>query len=531
MTTARLFHSATLLPDGRVLIAGGSGTTTELCTIEGATRLGGLLSLIKTHDTTIVNKMKPMNKTFVGLILAGAFTCYTVAQPVVTAVVNKISYSAVVSPNCPVVIAGYNFATSSVTAPAGSLPTTLAGVSVTVAGLAAPLLSVSPDEIDALIPSQAAIPQNTVVPLVVTSGAGSVTYNIRLTRNAPALFTNPNTGQGLVFDANLRQVDTVGGQDTVILYATGLGPTDNAGRVVDEVEVYIGERRGQVLFAGLAPGLPGIYQLNVMSPPPATDRIYIRSGGWQSNIVTIGIRSGTNTANVQGTIDGLYPSSDFGYPNAPQRPCLGDNDPGPCGPASVFDSTSIMLHAGIFTVSFDIVPGAGPFSVAAVGEAGGAVISIDPAAGTYTASITTLTPAAAHGDFSSSIVPLWDYGSCDWKSALCLQFPNSQIPLSRTDPYWARADQMLPTPNTTSVASANSLLQVSGSLGGARFAVDGQNNSALSTFGGVVQVPYGPFDVGVSTFSLYVDGRLVVSRELPYLLVQRAPVSFGPGDF
>ena len=90
---------------------------------------------------------------------------------------------------------------------------------------------------------------------------------------------------------------------------------------------------------------------------------------------------------------------------------------------------------------------------------------------------------------------------------------------------------MLPAPNTASVASANSSLQVSGSLGGARFAVDAQKNSALSAFGGIVQVPYGPFDVGVSTFSLYVDGRLVVSRGLPYLLVQRAPKSFGPGDF
>jgi hypothetical protein len=37
--------------------------------------------------------------------------------------------------------------------------------------------------------------------------------------------------------------------------------------------------------------------------------------------------------------------------------------------------------------------------------------------------------------------------------------------------------------------------------------------------------------VGVSTFSLYVDGRLVVTRDLPYLLVQRAPKNFGPGDF
>jgi hypothetical protein len=199
--------------------------------------------------------------------------------------------------------------------------------------------------------------------------------------------------------------------------------------VVDAVDVYIGERKAQVLFAGLAPGLPGIYQLNVTAPAPATDRLYLRSGGWQSNIATLGIRSGMNAANIAGTIDGLYPSSDPGYPKTPLRPCLGDNDPGPCGPAGAFDSFSNMLHAGTFTVSFDIVPGAGPFAVAAVGEAGGVIISIDPAAGTYTASVATLTQAARFGDFSASTVPLWDFASCDWKSAVCLQFPNNIIPV------------------------------------------------------------------------------------------------------
>ena len=50
-------------------------------------------------------------------------------------------------------------------------------------------------------------------------------------------------------------------------------------------------------------------------------------------------------------------------------------------------------------------------------------------------------------------------------------------------------------------------------------------------FGGIIQVPYGPFVAGVSTFSLYVDGRLIASKGLPYLLYQRAPVNFGPGSF
>jgi hypothetical protein len=235
-----------------------------------------------------------------------------------------------------------------------------------------------------------------------------------------------------------------------------------------------------------------------------------------------------NTAKVMGTIDGLNPSSAPGYPTTPLRPCLGDNDPGPCGPAGASESFSVILHAGTFTVSFDIVPGAGPFAVAAVGEGGSSIISIDPAAGTYMASVTTLTPATAAGDFSSSIMPLWDYGSCDWKSAICFPFPGNIVPVSRITPFWARALQQLPAPNMTSTGSPNAVLQVSGSLSGSRFAVDGQNNSTLSTFGGIVQVPYGPFEVGVSTFSLYVDGTLIASKALPYLVTQRAPARF-PG--
>jgi uncharacterized protein (TIGR03437 family) len=119
-----------------------------------------------------------MTRTFTSFLLAGAFACSVSAQPVVTMVVNRTSYSAVVSPGSGVIIVGYNFASSPQSAPAGSLPTTLGGVSVNVGGLPASLLSVSPDEIDALIPSQTAIPQNTVVPLAVTAASGSVTYNL-----------------------------------------------------------------------------------------------------------------------------------------------------------------------------------------------------------------------------------------------------------------------------------------------------------------------------------------------------------------
>src|ERR1019366_6844043 len=379
--------------------------------------------------------MKTTRRILNVLALTVALASVASAQPAVSAVLNAASYSAVVSPGCWVAIFGNRLAPAPATASTVPLPTMLGGVSVSIAGLAAPMLFVSANQVNALIPFEATIPANNVVPVMVTSSGGSV---------------------------------TIAAQDVVVLYAAGLGPADSSGHAVDEVEVYIGDRKAQVLFAGLAPGLPGIYQLNVMAPAPATDRLHLRSGGWQSNIVDIGIRSGANTANVTGTIDGLYPSSD---PFFTLPPCVGDDPVGPCGAGETF---SFMLHAGSFSVSFDILPpspSAGAFAVAAVGEAGGSIISIDPVAGTYTASVTTITTAASHGDYSGTNLQVLDYLSCN--NAVCQAFPGMVIPATRIDPFWARATQQLPPPNTTVPASPNAVLQAFGNLNVSRLVVDG----------------------------------------------------------
>ena len=466
-------------------------------------------------------------RTLATVMLLVALASFAAAQPMVSAVLNGASYSAAVSPGCWVAIFGSNLATAAASATGVPLPPMLGGVSVSVGGLPASLLYVSPNQINALIPFEVTIPLDTVVPVVVTSSTGaSSPYEIRLTRNAPAIFTwnGAGTGQALMFDSEFQAIDTVEERDVVILYAAGLGPTRLSGglsQVVDDVEVYIGERRAEVLFAGLAPGLPGIYQLNAVAARPATDRIYLRSGGWQSNVVHAGIRSGENTANVSGTIDGLFPSADPAFPSTPIPRCLDEDTPAPCGGG---ESLSIMLHAGIFNVSFDILPSAGPFDVAAVGEAGGTIITINPAPSTYEASVTTVTAAVRQANFSGTFTPLWDYLFCPF-GARCQPFPNNRVPASRLSHFWGRALEVLPAPTTTAGVSPNGLLQAAGSLTGSRFTIDNLNNSALSKFGGLVQVPYGPFATRISTFKLYVDGRLIASKELPYAVVHRATVS------
>jgi uncharacterized protein (TIGR03437 family) len=441
-------------------------------------------------------------------ILLGATLLHIAfAQPVILTVLNGVSSNASLSPGSWVSIYGANFAAGPQTVQSGTLPTTLGGVSITVGNSAVPLRYVSPSQVNALIPLDVGIPSNTVVPLVVTTGAGSASYNIRLTRDAPAIFSQDGSGLGLglVFDGNFKPVTIVHPNDILILYAAGLGPVDTSGRVVDPVEVYVGERKAQVLFAGLAPGLTGVYQLNVVAPTLATDRIYLHSGGWQSNIVYTTIQPGTNALNARGTIDGLYPSSDPSYPRVP---CT-NSAPlyTPCAP----ESFSIMLHAGVFSTSFDIAPSAAPFDVAAVGEAGGVLISIQPSAGTYTASITTLTDAARAGDFHDVVVPLWDFASCSSTTAVCFPFPGpSVLPASRIPPFWVRATQGLPEPNAPT-NTPNALQQTAGALNGSHFVVDAQNNSALSKFGGIVQVPFGPFDLLGSTFTLYVDRSVIAA--------------------
>jgi uncharacterized protein (TIGR03437 family) len=448
---------------------------------------------------------------------AAALQYVASAQPVVSAVLNGASYSAAVAPGGWVAIFGANLAVSAQNTSA-SLGTTLAGVSVNVAGVPALLLYVSPSQINALIPPEVTIPANTVVPLFVTAPAGqSKPYYVRLTREAPGIFTRngAGTGRAFVFDNNFKDADTIAANDIAILYATGLGPTDASGKVTDPVEGYIGERQARVLSATLAPGFPGIYQLNVMSPAPATDRLYLRAGGWQSNIADIGIRSGANATNVSGDIEGLYPSTD---PFFTLPPCLDEFSSAPCGPGQTF---SIMLHSASFRVSFDIVPKAAPFDVAAVGTGGVSLISIDPATRTYTASVSTLTPDAARGDFSKSIVPLWDYTNCDALAVCVASRGPSVLPTSRIDPFWLQATRQLPAATAITSTSPNALLQGSGSVSGGRLTIDVNTNATLSRFGGIVQVPVGPFDKMVSTFKLYVDGRLAASKDVPYRVVFR----------
>lgn len=440
------------------------------------------------------------------------------AQPSVIAVVNATSYSGALAPGCWAAIYGSGFAQSESVAPSVPLPLQLNGVSVTFDGKAAPLLYVSSRQVNALIPFDVAI--SNVVMVVTAPGGSSSRYYVRLERSAPAIYTRDSSGQGKAwyFDAGFRPLDVIG-NDPIILYAACLGPTNpvpsssqvggNAtepfNRVADNVEVYVGDKKADLLFAGLAPGFPGIYQLNVSPAGVVSDRLYLRTKAWQSNLTQVGIAAGTNVTNVTGAIDGLYP-----WTNPSQAPYM-------TTPTTPVASISVMPLTGLFSVAFDIQPNAKPFQVLATGEAASTLISIDPQAGTWDATVIVPTPAARAGDFSNTeFGTVWDFFTLT-PTGLMYPLPNNILPRSRMDPSWAISTQYLPVPNVATQGSSMSQMKTSGTLTrGTRFVIDSQTNSSLAVFGGFLQIsPFGAKD-RKTTFSLYVDGRLIASKDAQY---------------
>src|SRR5205823_1465185 len=151
---------------------------------------------------------------------------------------------------------------------------------VTIGGKAAPLYFVSAQQIKAQLPFE--VTTATAQILVTTNGVNSTPLTVIVSPLSPSLFSAAATGSGmgLYFDANFHTFTTaLTPGSTILLYATGLGQTtppaatgfggasaEPLNRVTVVPDVFIGEVKAQVDYAGLAPGFVGVYQLNVRVP-------------------------------------------------------------------------------------------------------------------------------------------------------------------------------------------------------------------------------------------------------------------------
>jgi uncharacterized protein (TIGR03437 family) len=197
-------------------------------------------------------------------------------------VVNAASSAPAGNPISPgefVTLYGTGLAKSNQTA-APPYPLSLNGVSVLINNKPAPLYFVSPRQLNVLVPYTTTGPTATIV---VNNGVNSNTVTVPVAATAPGIFTSDQTGSGggAILHADYSLVNAakpaIGGE-TVLIYLTGLGTvtppvadgtagTGSALHTADaDVWVYVGGQQATIAFKGLAPGFPGLYQLNVTLP-------------------------------------------------------------------------------------------------------------------------------------------------------------------------------------------------------------------------------------------------------------------------
>ena len=161
-------------------------------------------------------------------------------------------------------------------------PKTLNGVTVTINGTQAPLYFVSTGQINCIVPYGVT---GSTATIVVNNGTNSNTVTVPLAATAPGVFTSDQSGSGsgAMRHADFSLVNAANPAapgETILVYLTGLGAVNptvadgTAGNIntlynaATDVQVTVAGTPAAVAFKGLAPGFPGLYQLNVTLPAP-----------------------------------------------------------------------------------------------------------------------------------------------------------------------------------------------------------------------------------------------------------------------
>jgi uncharacterized protein (TIGR03437 family) len=175
----------------------------------------------------------------------------------------------------------------------GSSPAT----SVTVDGVAAPVLFASPFQVNAQMPTSI-LPGPHTVQLI--SAHGTVQQQVTVSAVAPVIFLldAPSVGAILNQDYSINTpANPLPRGGTLLIYATGLGATVKQGQysvAASTVTALVNGVEETVSFAGLAPGFIGLYQVNLPIPlslPPGSQvSLALKQAGQVSNSVLVSIQ-------------------------------------------------------------------------------------------------------------------------------------------------------------------------------------------------------------------------------------------------
>jgi uncharacterized protein (TIGR03437 family) len=228
-------------------------------------------------------------------------------------VVNAASYAArtPVAPGSIAAVFGGFPVNSPAMAPGAPWPTDLGGLSMQFGTVQAPLYYASGEQANLQVPWEVAGQTQSPV-TAAANGQASPAQSVNLAPFAPGVFAmnGQGTGQGAILDTSYRLVDAsnpaIAGSTYVSIYCTGLGPVTNQpasgsaspsnplAATTTNPTVTIGGATAQFLWAGLAPGFVGLYQVNVLVPaatPSGTAvPVVVSTGGSTSNTVTIAVK-------------------------------------------------------------------------------------------------------------------------------------------------------------------------------------------------------------------------------------------------
>jgi uncharacterized protein (TIGR03437 family) len=186
-----------------------------------------------------------------------------------------------------------NFGVSNEVANALPIPTTLGGVQVFVNGQAAPVYLVSKNQISALVPYEVS-GQSFATFQVEVNGSKSNQVTVYVDNTAPGIytFTESGIGAGAILHSDYSAVTNgspAKAGETVLMFLTGLGavtPQVGDGAAASSspvsssleasaISVFLSDganfAQAQVSFAGLAPGIAGLYQVNFTLPTSGLD--------------------------------------------------------------------------------------------------------------------------------------------------------------------------------------------------------------------------------------------------------------------
>jgi uncharacterized protein (TIGR03437 family) len=218
-------------------------------------------------------------------------------------VVNAARYAPKISAGALASIFGPSFASGNLGA---SLPltTTLGGVSVSVNGKAAPILYVTPFQVNFQVPWETAVGSASIT--VTVNGRTSSAVNVAVLTAAPGLFVSAS-GRAVVQNAGGSTLNSATNPakvgSTITAYLTGSGPVSppvadgapapaSPALLTSPVSATIGGQAATVSFAGLAPGFVGLVQLNIVVPSALATGDYpllVTIAGETSNPGTISV--------------------------------------------------------------------------------------------------------------------------------------------------------------------------------------------------------------------------------------------------